>query len=143
MEPAGIEVVGLNDLRRACRAAGGGLSRQVGKAIRTAGKSPLAKVRVYAGRTTSSSRSTGALLKSYKIRASGSSGYLQSTVPYGAGAEWGLYGKWSGFRKYPGIEPGGRGRFAWRAVYESRDEIVKIISTELEDVLRIQGWANP
>jgi phage gpG-like protein len=139
----GIEIEGLTEFRRACRLAGNGLSRQVGKALRLAGKPPLERARALAARTTSSPRSTGALMKSYKIRTSGSSAFLQSGVPYGAGAEWGLYGKWSGFRKYPGVEAGGRGRFAWKAVQDERDEIAEIITKALEHLIEIEGWATP
>lgn len=139
----GIEVEGLSQLRAACRASGSGLSRQIPKALRAAGRPPLERVKVLAGRTLTSPRSTGALMKSYKISTRGTSAYLQSGVPYGGGAEWGLYGKWSGFRKYPGIEAGGRGRFAWRAVQEERDAIADLITRALNDLIEIQGWATP
>jgi phage gpG-like protein len=139
---SGIEVVGLKELRAACRSVNSALPREVTKALRAAGVPALAKVRGYAQATTGGSRSTGNLLKSYKIRTAGASASVASGVPYGAGAEWGLKGKWSGFRKYPGPEPGGRGRFAWRGVLESRDEISAVLSRELEELIRIQGWAN-
>jgi hypothetical protein len=139
----GVEIEGLKEFRAALRASGTGLTRELSKAIRAAGKPPLARVKVLAGRTSSSPRSTGDLARSYKVRTAGASGYLQSGVPYGAGAEWGVYGKWSGFRrKYPGPEPGGRGRFAWRAVKESDDEIMAVITGELERLIEIQGWAR-
>lgn len=138
----GIEVVGLAELRRALRASGSGLTRELPKALRLAGKPPLDKARSLAGRTSSSPRSTGALQRSYKIRTAGTSAFLASSVPYGAGAEWGLYGKWAGFRKYPGVEAGGRGRFAWAAVLTEREAITAVLTRALEDLLRLQGWAN-
>lgn len=139
----GVTVEGLNEFRRALRASQTGLSRELPKAIRAAGKPPLERVKELAGRTTASPRSTGALMKSYRVRTAGAVGNLASSVPYAAGAEWGVYGKWSGFRKYPGVEAGGRGRFAWRAVLERRDAIESVITNELERLIELQGWATP
>lgn len=140
----GIEVVGLREFRAALKSSESGLTRDLTAALKLAGKPPLDRVKALAGRTTSSARSTGELVKSYSIRASGTSAYLRSSVPYGAGAEWGVYGKWAGFRrKYPGPEAGGRGRFAWRAVLEQRDEIEHVLSRELENLITVNGWAMP
>jgi len=144
MAGAEVEVVGLREFRAACRASGSGLTRDLTRALRAAGKPPLSRVKVLAGRTSSSPRATGLLAKSYKIAAAGTSAYVKNSVPYAAGAEWGVYGKWAGFRRrYPGPEPGGRGRFAWRAVLEQREEIAEILTRELEAMIAIQGWAAP
>lgn len=139
----GIEVIGLQQFRRDLKAADAGLTRELSKALRAAGKPPLARVKVLAGRTSSGPRSTGQLARSYKIRVSGTAAYVASTVPYGAGAEWGVYGKWSGFRRrYPGPEPGGRGRFAWRAVLEEREGIEEVLTRSLRELLELNGWAR-
>lgn len=144
MTEPGITVDGLKEFRAALRASGSGLTRELPKALRLAGKPPLAETKALAGRTSVSPRSTGALQKSYKIRTSGTTAFVSSGVPYGAGAEWGVYGKWSGFRRYPpGPESAGRGRFAWKAVVEKRDEIAEVLYRALEDVIQVQGWATP
>lgn len=144
MAGSGVEVVGLAQFRRDLKAAGDGLTRELPKALRKAGAPPLARVKVLAGRTQRSARSKGSLTKGYRITASGTAAYLKSSVPYAAGAEWGVYGKWAGFRlRYPGPEPGGRGRFAWRAVLEERDGIAEVLDRELRQLIELNGWATP
>lgn len=140
----GIEIEGLTAFRKALRTSGTEMPRRLTAALKLAGRPPLEAVARYAGQTSTGPRSTGALARSYKIGTAGSSAHLRSTVPYAAGAEWGMGGKWSGFRrKYPGIEPGPKGRFAWRAVVEQRDEITAIITEELGELISAQGWARP
>jgi len=117
--------------------------KELTKALKAAGVPPLSAVKHYAAATQASPRSTGALAASYKLGTSGASAFLRSRVPYAAGAEWGTKGKWAGFRKYPGTEADGRGRFAWRAVYEQRDAIAAIITKNLEDLIEVHGWARP
>lgn len=138
----GVTVDGLDEFRRALRASGTGLTRELSKGIRAAGKPPLAKAKSYAG-AINSPRSEGHLAKSYRVSARGTSGHLLSKVPYGAGADWGVYGKWSGFRRYPpGPESAGRGRFVWRAVMDTDREIEEVLTRAIEHLLTIQGWAS-
>lgn len=141
---SGIEVVGLQQFRRDLKLAQTGLTRELSSALKKAGAPPLGRVKVLAGRTSRSPRSTGLLQKSYKVSVRGTAAYLKSSVPYAAGAEWGVYGKWAGFRlRYPGPEPGGRGRFAWRAVLEEREGIAEVLDRELRQLIELNGWATP
>jgi hypothetical protein len=57
------------------------------------------------------------------------------------GAEWGRHGKWSGFSRYPGPEPGGTGRFAWRAVQDRAEQLAGVITEEIRPRLELNGWA--
>lgn len=133
----GIEIENLATFRKALRLAEDATPRELSKAIRTAG-APIVK---RAGQLAP--HVTGELARSYTVRASGTTGKLFSKAPYGSGAEWGLHGKWRGFRRYRGVGTGGRGRFALRAVMEREDETAAIITEELRDILELHGWARP
>jgi hypothetical protein len=88
---------------------------------------------------------TGRLAAGYYVRVRGSSGDILNRQPYAAGAEWGLHGKWKGFRRYPAFGTGasrGRGRFAWRAVVEKREEIRDAVTRELQRAIELLGWAE-
>ncbi|HXF72684.1 MAG TPA: hypothetical protein VNO79_08775 [Actinomycetota bacterium] len=140
MSLKGVEIENLGEFRRALRRAQDGAPRQLSAAIRRAGRPLLERAAEVAPRGPS-----GKLKRSYRLRVSGTSGRVFSAVPYGAGAEWGLHGKWKGFRRYPAFGTGaarGRGRFAWRAVVERKEEIVAVISEELRQIITIQGWAK-
>ena len=57
-------------------------------------------------------------------------------MPYGAGAEYGQRGKWAGFERY-----GRRGeRFATRALETQADEVQRIITEELQELITMNGW---
>lgn len=84
---------------------------------------------------------TGRLASGYYARARMGSGEVLNRMPYGAGAEWGLHGKWRGFRRYPAAA-GERGRFAWRALVEKQDEVRDIITAEMQRVIELMGWAE-
>ncbi len=88
---------------------------------------------------------TGRLAAGYYARARSSGGEILNRMPYAAGAEWGLHGKWKGFRRYPAFGTGasaGRGRFAWRAVLEKREEVLRLITEEMQRVIELMGWAE-
>lgn len=127
-------VEGLAEFRRALRAAESGLSgRDLAKAIKAGGEPALREASALAPVGP-----TGGLSKGYKVRTRGNTGYLTSRVPYAAGADWGLHGKWSGFTKYG---PQGE-RFAGRAVDTKADEIGEAMSEALRDLLTLAGWAK-
>lgn len=135
----GIEITNLAAFRSALRRAQDATPRELSKAIRKAGQ-PIVKRAAEVAPHRS-----GALARSYTLRASGTSGRIFSRVPYGVGAEWGLHGKWKGFRRYRAFGTGasrGRGRFAWRAVVEREEEIAQIITEEIREILTIHGWAR-
>ncbi len=135
-----IEIENLAAFRRALRISETGTARQLSAAIRKAGRPILERAGEVAPHVT------GELARSYRLRVAGTSGRIFSAAPYGAGAEWGLHGKWAGFRKYQGFGTGasvGRGRFAWRAVVERQRQIIAVLSEGLEQIIKIQGWARP
>ncbi len=136
----GIEIVNLrsflSDLRRAEDASG----RELTAALKEAGRPVLERTRQVAAVRS------GRMRGGYVIRVRGTSASIQNAVPYSAGAEWGLHGKWSGFTRYPAFGTGsaaGRGRFAWRAVVELQNEVARIVHEELTDIVQIHGWARP
>lgn len=131
MTVAAVKVVNLKLFLRDLRAAEDASPRELSKAIRAAGRSPLERVRQLAP-----SRS-GRLRSGYSVRAAGAIGRFVNLQPYGAGAEWGVHGKWSGFMRY-----GPRGRFAWRAVQERAEEIAQDITEGLKEIIEILGWAR-
>ncbi len=143
---AGIEIENLRAFRRDLRASEAGTSREMTTALREAGRPVLERVRQVAavGRRPKDPH-PGLLRRSYSIRTAGSSAFLGNKAPYAAGAEWGLHGKWKGFRKYPAFGTGGsrgRGRFAWRAVVERQDQVQEIVTERLREVIQIHGWAR-
>ncbi len=136
----GIEITNLRAFRTQLRRAEDATPRELSAAIRKAGAPVVERAAQLAPRRT------GDLSKSYRIRTSGTTGQIYSSVPYGPGAEWGLHGKWRGFRRYPAFGTGaatGRGRFAWRAVVERQEEIAQTIADELREIVELHGWARP
>lgn len=126
-----VAIQGLKEFRAQLKAAIDATPRELTKAIRAAGKPAIVRAAALAAKRT------GALAASYKVQATGTTGKILNTQPYGAGAEWGQFGKWKGFLKY-----GGPGRFAARAVEEKADEIAEIIEDELTEIVTIHGWAR-
>lgn len=124
-----VVIVGLNEFRAALKAAQGTYPRQLTKALKLAGVPVIAKI---AARVPYDS---GTLAGSYRASVRGTRASITSRAPYGAGAEWGRYGKWSGFMRY-----GEPGRFAWRAVQESEEEIAAVMYAELKNVIEAYGW---
>lgn len=143
MTQGGIVIENLAAFRRDLKAAVDASPRELTTALREAGGPVLDRVKQVAavGRAPADEH-PGLLRGSYRIRVRSTSAFLSSTAPYAGGAEWGLRGKWKGFRKYPGAEAGGRGRFAWRAVLERQDEIAEIMSERLRDLITLHGWAR-
>lgn len=134
-----VKIVNLPQFRAAIRASISGTTRELSAAIREAGRPVLERARQVAAKRT------GRLAGSYYIKATTTQGSIMSRVAYGAGAEWGLHGKWSGFRRYPAFGTGaaaGRGRFAWRALVERGEEVRDLMYERLEDIVRIHGWAS-
>ena len=146
MTEPGIVIENLAKFRRDLKAAADASPRELSAALREAGKPVLERVKQVAavGRPPAD-KHPGLLRSSYRIRVRSTSAFLMSTAPYGTGAEWGLHGKWKGFRKYPAFGTGrsaGRGRFAWRALVEKQDEIVEIMNERLQEIITIHGWAR-
>jgi hypothetical protein len=143
---AAVEITNLRAFQRDLRAALGRAPTELTAAIRAAGKPVLARAEQLAPVGTASyDPHRGALKAGYRVRAAGNVGKLVNRAPYSAGAEWGLHGKWSGFTKYAAFGTGaskGRGRFAWRAVVEKQDEIVRLIYEGIRGLVTIQGWAR-
>lgn len=135
-----IYIENLALFRKALRRAQDATPRELSKAVKRAGAPIIQRARQVAPHRT------GTLAAGYTLRASGTTGRVFSRVPYAVGAEWGMHGKWAGFRRYKAFGTGastGRGRFAWRAVVEGQDETARIITTELREVLQLHGWARP
>lgn len=125
-----IQVEGLKEFRSALKTAIGKAPRVLTNAIKTAGV-PLQE----AARDRAPKRS-GDLAAGYAVRASGTYGRLINKQPYAMGAEWGVRGKWSGFQKY-----GPRGdRIGYPALRESADDIERILTRELTEILTVRGW---
>lgn len=127
-----VEIENLRAFQRDLRAAADASPRELTAALKKAGD-PVVKRAAQL-----SPRLTGALAGSYKAQVRGTTGSIQSGVPYGAGAEWGTKGKWSGFTKYG--PPGSR--FAGLAVDDAAEEIAEIIAKELQDIVELHGWAR-
>lgn len=122
-----VVIVGLNEFRAALKAAQGTYPRQLTKALKLAGVPVIAKI---AARVP---YRTGTLAGSYRASVRGTRASITSRAPYGAGAEWGRFGKWSGFQ---GTPP----RFAWPAVEESEEQIAAVMYAELKNVIEAYGW---
>lgn len=79
---------------------------------------------------------TGFLRDQTKIRARATSGFLANTAPYAQGAEFGLHGKWRGFRKY-----GARAdRFIFPALEKGAPAAFEVMTEQLSELLTILGW---
>lgn len=123
-----LVVAGLTELRAALKAAQGRAPRELTKALKRVGE-PVVRAAAAAAPYRS-----GTLSRSYATSVRGSTASIVSKAPYGAGAEWGKFGKWRGFMRY-----GGPGRFAWRAL-EADTELPERLTHELSDVLSANGW---
>jgi hypothetical protein len=137
----GLEIVNLNQFRADLKRAAGRTPSDLRMALKAAGVPLLDRVREYA----SAASRTGRLEGGYSIRATASWADILNREPYAAGAEWGMHGKWSGFTKYPAAGFGGsagRGRFAWRATVDMREELVELVAEKLRDVMTAYGWAT-
>lgn len=131
---AKVTVQGLKEFRRALKASQDANPRELTKALKVAGAPVVSQARSLAG---AASR-TGAHAGGFSARAAGAKGSIVNRVPYAGGAEWGARGRWSGFNRY-----GGRGsRFAGRAVDDKADEVQRIITEELREIITAQGWAT-
>lgn len=138
MPKPAIEVENLRQFQRACKAADAEAARELRRAIKDAGAPIVTKAAQYAG----AARRTGTLQAGYAVRAAGPVGKVVSRAPYGGGAEWGRLGKWAGFLRYPAGLPGGKGRFAWRAVEAEQATIIEILNRRLTDVIHLAGFAR-
>ena len=126
-----VTIEGLNEFRAALRAAQGVYPRELSKALKRAGE-PI--VRLAAVRMP---RVTGQLARSLKVSVRGTRGDIISSAPYAGGAEWGRYGKWSGFNRY-GSPP----RFVYPSVEQAQPVMAEVILRELKNVVEIYGWAH-
>jgi hypothetical protein len=133
-----VEIENLKAYRKALNDAEDRTPRELTGALKAAGTPILAKAREHAPSVT------GFLQRSYKLSVSGTTANVVNRAPYAGGAEWGRFGKWAGFARYPGApgESGGLGRFAWRAVVETQDPVVELIQRGLEEVVTVDGWAT-
>jgi hypothetical protein len=143
----GVKIVGLDALRADLKAASKAGPRALTKGLRAAGKPVLARTRELAPMTRRKAYAggphPGELKASYRIRIRGTQASIVSTAPFGAGAEWGVRGRWKGFLKYPGApDDPRRGRFAWRAVLENRDQIAAAVDAAMDEIETIYGWAH-
>lgn len=130
-----VKVEGLREFRAALRASEVGSTRQLSAALRVASLPVVHKASSFAPSRT------GALRGGYGVSVRGTRASIINRVPYAAGAEWGVRGKWAGFLKYPGPE-GGRGRFAYRAVHESETLIVQSIYLAMRKIITVNGWLH-
>lgn len=137
---AGVRITNLKQFQAAIKAADAKSGRLMTQALKRAGTSPLLpRVKAVAAATVR----TGAFAGGFKISARGSSGFVVNAVPYAAGAEWGLQGKWAGFRdRYPPAPGDQRGRFGWRAIRETEAELADAVYDELREFVTIGGWAH-
>jgi hypothetical protein len=129
----GIEIANLRQFRADLKAASAELPRALTTALKAAGAPAVERTEQVVARGD-----TGALAAGFGIRTAGAAASIVNRVPYAAGAEWGFRGKWSGFNKY-----GPPGRFAWRALREREDDVARIMTEYLEDVIELHGWARP
>jgi hypothetical protein len=140
----GVRITGLNEFRAALKAADAKAPRALSTALRRAGQPVLRRVQAIApvGRRSDDPH-PGLLQRSYGVQVRGTRAGIVSSAPYGAGAEWGMHGKWAGFRDRYRPAPGETGgRFAFRALLEVEDEVAELVTEGLEEVITIQGWAR-
>jgi hypothetical protein len=142
---SGVRIEGLREFRAALAAAESANPRELTRVLKDVGALLAQAAGGFAPVGRADRRSTrqpgpGGLSSGYGTRVRGTHGDLVNKVPYAGGAEWGLHGRFKGFRRYPGPAPGGRGRFAWRAVYEQRQVIVRAIYDGLRSIITAHGW---
>lgn len=125
----GIVVEGLAEFRRAVRTSIGKTPTLFQAGLKAAG------VPILAAASARAPRRTGRLSGSLRTSVRGARADIVSSVPYAGGAEWGRFGKWSGFA---GAPP----RFVVPAVESQLDAAAAILMDRLRDMLEIQGWAH-
>ena len=123
-----VEIVGLAEFRRDLKRAGLG-TKDATRAMRRAGAPVLAKAAALAP------KATGALAASGKISAAGTKGRVIFRPVYAPGAEFGAHGRWSGFDRW-GATP----RFGYRALADEAENVFRIVTEELQDVLTAYDW---
>lgn len=127
-----VAIEGVNEFRAALRAAQGTAPRALTAGLKKAG---IPVVRMAQARMP---HRTGTLAGSLKVSVSGTKGSIVSSAPYAGGAEWGRYGKWSGWVSRYGAPP----RFVWPTVELAHDVIAALVLAELKQVVEIYGWAH-
>jgi hypothetical protein len=131
--PAGgsnvVRIEGLTAFRAALARAAGSYPKELTSALSAAGAP------IVSAASAKAPHVTGTLAASYATSVRGLRGRIISRAPYGAGAEWGLRGKWAGFQKY-GPTP----RFAGAAIDEKADEVAELIYEKLFDIVSAYGW---
>jgi hypothetical protein len=131
MTISGVRITNLSQFRADANRAIAEAPRDIQGALRAAGIPAVQAAEAAAPRVT------GALASSYSASVRGEFGEVESGVPYGAGAEWGRFGKWSGFQKY-GAPP----RFAGQALEQRKEQMGEIMDLALRGVIGINGWAT-
>ena len=131
MADTGVTIIGLREFSAAVRLAQGRYPSEVSRALAHAGAPVLARVHAVVP------HSSGALAAGYRISVRGTKAQVVSSVLYAGGAEWGRYGKWSGFLRY-----GSPGRFVWSSVEANKERIQAVIAQELAEIVTILGWAH-
>ncbi len=120
------------DLKKAA-----GSTKEATAAMKKAGAPVLAKAAGYApkGSPETGDKHGGQLAGSGRILAGGNKGRVVFKPVYAPGAEFGSHGRWQGFEKW-GATP----RFGYRALNESADQILQIVTEELLPVMTAYGW---
>jgi hypothetical protein len=126
-----VQVVGLKEFQRDLKLAIETNPRALTAALKAAGVPLVADLKGIPAHRS------GALAGGYKTQVRGPVANIVNRVPYAAGAEWGVRGKWSGFQKY-----GARGRFAAKEVTDKAEEIVLAVYDGLKQIATVYGWAR-
>jgi hypothetical protein len=114
-----------------------GSTKEATAAMKKAGVPVLAKAQAYApkGSADRGDKHPGQLAGSGRILAGGNKGRVVFRQIYAPGAEFGAHGRWVGFEKW-GQPP----RFGYRALNDSADEVLRIVTEELLPVMTAYGW---
>lgn len=126
---AGIVIENLAAFRADLKFAAESMPQELTRALKAGGQPILDSLMMIPARRS------GALAGGYGISVRSTTGSIINRVPYAIGAEWGRYGKWSGFMRY-----GGPGRFGAKAIDEKADEVMELIYSLLERVVTAHGW---
>lgn len=119
------------DLKKAA-----GSTKEATQAMKKAGAPVLAKAQAYAPKGSGDTDPhAGQLAGSGRILAGGNKGRVVFKPVYAPGAEFAAHGRWQGFEKW-GSPP----RFGYRALSESADQILQIVTEELLPVMTAYGW---
>ena len=124
-----IVVQGIRELQMDLRRSLGAYPREVTRALKNAGQPVLERA------SASMPHVSGRLAGSLGISVRGATASITSRAPYAGGAEWGRFGKWSGFDRY-GSPP----RFVFPAVEASAERLAEDVARELRNVLSAYGW---